>query len=87
MELDTYFIPAEKVEEDAQVERIHLQELERSKEKSSNNDMKIKDERLEIDEYSNLKKVGEICLDENEIPYNISLMKFEYERWCNSDTS
>ncbi|RCH89506.1 hypothetical protein CU098_003095 [Rhizopus stolonifer] len=82
------YIPTTKVDEDAQIERAKLQHAKDIESAKSGNKRQEKDELLKVDSYSKLERVGEIVLDENDIPYNIVLMKVELNSWGTyTDTS
>lgn len=88
--MDIDYISTQKVDEDAQIERERLQKLkniQNASKKTTSSDIE-EDESLKVDAYSKLEKVGSITLDENNVPYNIMLMKVELQSWgSDTDTS
>lgn len=87
MEID--YISLVEVDNDAQIERENLQRI-KDLEKAGDKTTKVNedDEKLEIDSYAKLDKVGVISLNEANQPYDIMLMKVELNSWgSNTDTS
>jgi hypothetical protein len=85
--MDIDYISTQSVDEDAQIEREKLQQFKNIQNASKKADIE-EDESFKVDTYSKLEKVGSIASDENNLPYNIMLMKVELQSWgSDTDTS
>lgn len=87
MEID--HISLVEVDNDAQIERENLQKI-KDLEKANDETTKVNedDEKLKVDSYAKLDKVGIISVNEANQPYDIMLMKVELNGWgTNTDTS
>lgn len=88
MEVDP--ITLVQVDHDAQIEREHLQhlkDLEKAQNASSQSIQEQEDEKLKVDAYAKLSKVGVLAMDASDQPYDIMLMKVELKSWGSTDTS
>ncbi|CEP17999.1 hypothetical protein [Parasitella parasitica] len=87
--MDVDHIPLVQVDHDAQIEREKLQslkDLEKAQDPSSK--AKEEDEKLKVDPYAKLSKVGALALNGSGQPYDVMLMKVELNSWgSNTDTS
>ncbi|KAK4515576.1 uncharacterized protein ATC70_010527 [Mucor velutinosus] len=86
MEVD--HISLVQVDHDAQIEREHLQhlkDLEKAQDASAQSNEE--DDKLKVDLYANLSKVGVLAMDASDQPYDIMLMKVELKSWGSTDTS
>lgn len=86
MEVD--HISLVQVDHDAQIERENLQRLkDLEKAQAASAQPNEEDEKLKIDEYAKLSKVGMLAMDASDQPYDIMLMKVELRSWGSTDTS
>lgn len=78
-----------EVENDAQIERKNLQRLKDIENAQDEHGMENKnDERLKVDPYAKMSKIGFIVMDEADQPYDTMLLKVELNRWGGTtDTS
>ncbi|KAL7332977.1 hypothetical protein PS15p_201946 [Mucor circinelloides] len=87
MEVD--HISLAQIDNDAQIERENLQRLKDLEKAQDESAQSIeKDEKLKVDPYAKLSKVGVLAMDASNQPYDIMLMKVELNSWgSNTDTS
>lgn len=81
--MDVEQIPLETVEKDAESERVLLQALVEAKKKMDPKQPTTEENKVVIDSYSKLEKVGTIVFDQGE-PFDIMILKVEVASWLHS---